>query len=252
MTAPTATPAPAAPVFYKRADPARLADPAAYLPPKRVGSVYVAALAQPLLIQTPPVIVTSPLTETHAHLRVESPDLIDFLRAAEHAVLQAAMASKDSWFGGRVTDDDALRASFREFCKPEGAVQVRVDPGAAVFDHQGALLAEPADWPGAAGRAKARCILELRGVRFGRTEFGAAWTIVQAQALPPPPPPPAPPAPPACLICPALEDAAEDDSAGQPAAAEAAEPGGGEAAEPGAGEDHGRDALEEDTGVECE
>lgn len=232
-----------APVFYKRVDPAALADPAAYLPPKRAGSVYVAALAEPLVIQTPPVIVTSPLTETHAHMRVPDPDLIRFLRTAEHSVLQAAMAAKAAWFGGRVTDDDVVRASFREFCKPGGTVQVRVDPGLAVFDHQGALLAEAADWPGAAGRAQARCILELRGVRFGRTEFGAAWTLVQAQALPPPPPPPAPPAPPACLICPALEEDAAEQATPEPAARAAGSEGGLEG---------GLEGDLEDAGAECE
>lgn len=173
--------------FYKAVDLDRALS--GFRAMEKAGNLYVVRLATPLLVQTPPLVLASPLDDEdgtplpHAHLSV--PKSFDqFLRRTEAAVLDAALEHKDAWFR-RPMNDAALRASFKEFCRA-GAVRVRVPRDALVFDDTGALVARDQVPAG----ASVRCLLELSKICFGRTEFGAMWTLLQAQTAQAPPPPP--------------------------------------------------------------
>ena len=168
------------------------------------GGVYVARLARPLVVQTPPLTVAAPLggddePTTHAHLGLP-PGFADFAARVEAAALEACLAHKADWFR-RPLEDDALRASFKRFLDPATSIlKVRLPRSAPVFDAQGELVDRDAVPTGSG----ARCLLELSKLSFGRTEFGGMWSLVQAQQVQAPPAPPAP----VCLI-----DASDDDDA---------------------------------------
>ena len=208
--------APAAPVptFYTRVDLGEHLAPAAFLPLEKHGAVYAAPLAAPLLVQTPPVTLASDLVDddgapaSHAYLLLPRP-FVRFAQDVEERVADACVANKADWFRRRPVSDDALRAGFKEFCKASGHLKVKVPADALVFDEEGGVLDR-----GAAGAgATVRALLLLDRVCFGRTEFGAMWSLVQAQVAPPPPPPPR------CMIDPAAEGCHE-----RPGAAPAEDP----------------------------
>lgn len=181
-----------------------------FLPLEKAGNVYVARLQRPVWVQTPPLTLASELDDDegapmpHAHLVLPT-GVTKFARGVEAAILRACIDHKDEWFR-RAVDDRALRAGFKEFCKADGHLKIRVPRDALVFDASGQLLPRGQVAPG----SSLRCVLELSKVCFGRTEFGAMWTLLQAQTAPPPPPAPR------CLIDPQAET-------------EAAEPGDAEA-----------------------
>lgn len=204
-------PAPAAPVYYKHADLDTCLAPSAFLALEKVGGLYVARLATPLLVQTPPVTLASPLDDEDGtplpHVHVTLPrDAQAFAQRVEDLVLGACLANKETWFR-RALEDATLRASFKPFFKAgEGTLKVKVPRDALVFDDAGTLLCHG----DVAVGTSVRCLLELSCVCFGRTEFGAMWSLRQAQRAPAPPPPPR------CMIDPA----AEDCGAAAPAGAE--------------------------------
>ena len=188
---------PTRPLFYRRVDTAAALAPEAFEPMDGA----TARLRAPLLVQSPTVVLASPTWDDgecppHVHLAVRPP-FAAFATEAEEAVLRAALANKDDWFRGRA-DDRTIVAAFKPLCKATGHLKVALPPEVQVFDASGELLAA-ADL---AVGDHVRCILRLDGITFGRTEFGAMWTLVQAQTRPPPP---APPSPPRCLL------SAEDD-----------------------------------------
>jgi hypothetical protein len=211
---PPAAAAPEAPVYYRNADPTRRLAPQAFLPVEKAGGMYVARLAEPLLVQTPPLTLASPLgadddgyAPSHAHLALPRA-FEQFARGVEALVLEAALANKAEWFR-RAIGDDVLRARFKEFCRTRH-LKVKLAPGFVAFDAAGQPVA--LDTLEAGGSL--RCVLQLTRVCFGRTEFGAAWSLVQAQTAPPPPPPPR------CLIDPSVEQE-DDDPPGPPHQADA-------------------------------
>lgn len=211
-----AAPAAAAPVlqYYKHADLDACLAPQAFLPLEKVGGLYVASLATPLLVQTPPVTLASPLDDEdgtplpHVHLALPR-DACQFAQRVEDLVLEACLANKEAWFR-RPLEDATLRASFKPFFKAgERALKVKVPRDALVFDDAGTLLCHG----DVAVGSTVRCLLELSRVCFGRTEFGAMWSLRQAQRAPAPPPPPR------CMIDPTAEECVA-----AAAAAAAAEP----------------------------
>lgn len=172
----------------------------AFAPLRKTGGIYVAELQAPLLVQTPPLQLVSPLDDADgeplptAHLKVPA-RFAQFAQGVEDAVLSASLANKEAWFR-RPLGDEALRASLKRFAAAD-TLKVRLPRDILVFDAEGALV--PRD--SVAPESSVRCLLELSRVCFGRTEFGAMWSVAQAQVTPPPPPPPpAPPAPPRCMI----------------------------------------------------
>lgn len=205
VNAAPAAPAAAAPpalVYYKHADLG--AHLTTFLPLEKLGGSYVARLATPLLVQTPVLALASPLDDDegepvpHAHLTLPR-GFQQFAEATEAAVLEACLANKAEWFR-RPLEDASLRASFKQFCKGQH-LKIKVPRDALVFDSQGSLVERETVAPG----ASVRCLLELTKVCFGRTEFGAMWTLRQAQTAPAPPPPPR------CMIDPTADCEPEED-----------------------------------------
>lgn len=209
--APAADQAPVDPVVqhFKAVDLDASLASTAFLPMEKAAGLYVARLATPLLVQTPPLTLVSPLDDEdgtplpHAHLSLPR-GFRQFAEAAEERVLAACLANKAAWFR-RPMEDQSLRASFKQFCKAGGdaeggTLKIKVPRDALVFDSQGQVLCRADVQPG----TRVRALLELSRVCFGRTEFGAMWSLVQAQTAPAPPPPPR------CLI-----DPDADSSCGQ-------------------------------------
>lgn len=191
-------------VHYKTVDVgSQLAE---FQPLEKCGNVYVAKLARPLWVQTPPLTLVTPMEEggepqTHAVVRVPAA-FARFARGMEERVLEVCVANKGTWFR-RAVSDASLRTGFKSFCPAGDELKIRVPRDALVFDTDGRLVARAAAQPG----TRVRCILELAKVCFGRTEFGAMWSLLQAQTLPAPPPPPPPPR---CLIDTTFDDAASE------------------------------------------
>ena len=194
---------PFAPTYFKSVDlDAAFVD---VEPIEKSGTVYVAKLRRPLVVQTPPLVLASPLEEedqplTHAHL-VLPQAFADFAHAVEAKVLSSCLANKAAWFR-RPMDDDSLRAGFKAFCRDKN-LKIKLPRDVLVFDSEGRLVSR-ADIPQG---ATIRCLLELSRISFGRTEFGSMWSLLQAQTAPPPRPPPK------CMIDPAVEE--EQDAARQ-------------------------------------
>lgn len=201
---PAAAPAAASPQYYKHVDLA--AHLTAFLPLEKLGGSYVTRLATPLLVQTPVLALASPLDDhegepvPNAYLTLPK-GFQQFAQDTEAAVLEACLANKAEWFR-RPLEDDSLRASFKEFCKGQH-LKIKVPRDALVFDSQGSLVEREGVAPG----TSVRCLLELSKVCFGRTEFGAMWTLRQAQTAPAPPPPPR------CMIDPTADCEPEEDHA---------------------------------------
>jgi hypothetical protein len=186
-----------APVHYKTVDPSALAFGAM----EREGKLYTVRLQSPLVVQTPPVKLTSSLVDDDGETIgfayiTPSPALAAFLRKAEDAILDACLANKREWFK-KDLDDDALRAGFKSFFRPSGTFRVKVPDDVAVFDTD----RNPVEPAAAGGGCQVRCILELVKISFGKTEFGAAWKMTQVQTV----------ATPRCLIREEAEGATEDD-----------------------------------------
>ena len=184
------------PRFYAHVDPAReLLD---FDPLVKVGGVYVASLKTPLWVQTPPLQLASPLEdedgEPLSHVHVVLPrGVAQFASAMEARVLAVCQQRKAEWFR-RAVSDEALRTGFKEFVKPGGELKIRVPRDALVFDGNGRLTPRA----GVGEGSSVRCLLELSKVCFGRTEFGAMWSLLQVQVAPQPPPP-------RCMIDPGAE-----------------------------------------------
>lgn len=201
---PSATPPPeaSAPVYWRYVPLGEALHPDAFLPVEKVQGLYAARLMRPVTVQTPAVTLASPLDdldECYAHL-VLPKGFGRFAQDTETRVLQACLANKVAWFR-RALDDDVLKARFKEFYKSTH-LMVRLAPDFVVFGPDGQTIM---DRGAVAPGTTLRCILQLNKVCFGRSEFGAAWTLVQAQAAPPPPPPPK------CMIDPSVAEDDEDD-----------------------------------------
>lgn len=163
----------------------------AFEPLAKQNKLYVAALAPPLAVLTPPVQLASTLdADDFAYLRPVGA-FAGWLRDAEAWVLDTCIANKAEWFRKDV-DDDALRHNFKSFFRDDGGFKVK-SAGVAVFGVDGT----PAGAEEAAEGCHVRCVLELARVCFGRQEFGAMWRLVQARLVEVPP----------CLIA---DDEAED------------------------------------------
>ena len=181
--------------YYAKVDPATAV--AEFDEVRKVGALYAAPLASPVQVQTPTVTLMSPLRDEdgapvpNAHLKLPR-GFEGFAKNVEACVLASALKHKEAWFR-RPLEDDVIRASFKAFAKGS-ALKVKWPRDTPVFDADG-LPIEDADLdPG----TRMRCMLELSRVSFGRTEFGAMWTVVQARVAPETPVV-------ACVIDPAAE-----------------------------------------------
>lgn len=153
-------------------------------PLAREGRTYVARLARGgLLTVTPPCALASPLTdeagapEPFVWLRPTAA-FGKFVADVEERLLAAAVRNKLEWLRKDVPDD-ALRSSFKSFVREDGAVRVKSGEGLAAFSADRA----PAD-PALVRGPRVRCVLALRQLTFGKTEFGGCWRLVQVLDVP--------------------------------------------------------------------
>lgn len=171
-------------------------------PVAKLNKLYVANLATPLTVLTPPVQLTTPIESDAAFAYIRpTGEFAQFLRDTEAHLLAQSIENKAAWFRKEV-DDDALRHNFKSFFRDD-EFKVKVDEQLAVFDaHKQPVGAEDLE----AG-VFARCVLELTRVCFGRQEFGAMWRLVQARVTSVPP----------CLIeDEAAEETEEEEDGDQP------------------------------------
>jgi hypothetical protein len=168
-------------------------------PVTRHGKLYVSNLASPLVVSTPPVRLSGPLTDDAPFVFLRPTGKFStWLRDVEDRVLEACLANKADWFP-KPLDDDALRHNFKSFFRGD-EFKVRREAVAVFDEHGNAVGVEEAG-------DHVRCVLELHRVCFGRQEFGAMWRLVQAQAV----------TVPSCLIEVPCEEAGEegDDAEGE-------------------------------------
>ena len=177
----------AAPRYFSSVNLDGELSPDAFQPVEKVGGLYVARLATPLLVQTPPLVLASSLSHTDdtplTRARVEpTPAFETFAQNVEQRVLDAALVNKKAWFR-RPLEDQRLRATLKRFCTPGVALQVYVPSDVELFDADGNPIDRDHEQvqPG----RSLRLILRLSEVCFGKNEFGALWTLVQARACPP-------------------------------------------------------------------
>lgn len=180
-----AAPAPAAAAAPATAVPPSAVDLAglAFGPLAREGRSYVARLAAPLLVVTPPCALASPLVledgspAPFVWLR-PPPAFAQFAAATEARLLQAALDNKVEWLRKDVPDE-ALARSFKSFLRAEdGALRVKLADVQA-FD-AGRAPVDLADVRG----PRVRAVLGLRQLTFGKTEFGGMWRLAQVLDVP--------------------------------------------------------------------
>lgn len=146
------------------------------------GNIYVASLETPLVIATPPLLLDTPMAvdeEPAAFVKLKLPaHALDFFASVEGAVLEAALAHKATWFREDL-GDDALRASFKSFLNADAKLlKVRVASDAVAFDAQRASTVLPAE-----RGVRARAVLELSRIIFGKSEFAAVWKLKQIKLV---------------------------------------------------------------------
>lgn len=152
-------------VYYKDA-----ALPSGFQQMRKTGNVYYVPFDEPLRVQSPATKLESHDQST-ATLAI-SKDFTKFLRRIEEFVFDEALERRKTWFKKDLSEDE-LRAGFKSFVG-DASVEVKVDDECVAFDETGDQIELS---PG----SRVRCILELTGVCFGRTEFGCMWTLLQAQ-----------------------------------------------------------------------
>lgn len=186
----------AAPVYYKSVDLSALQ----FEPLAKQHRLYVAGLAPPLLVQTPPVELATSVAggdgeEVPFVFIKPTGQFRQWLHDVEDAIVARAIQNKADWFRKDV-DDDALRHNYKSFFRGD-EFKLRKDGEVPVFDS-----AKDAAGPEeACSGSSVRCVLELARVCFGRQEFGAMWRLVQARLVQVPP----------CLIDDDEEEPARDD-----------------------------------------
>ena len=163
------------PQYFKTVDLASLT----ILPITKESKSYIARIEPRLVIQTPPIQVTSPLVCDGDHmpfvyLRVTGP-FEKYLKETEEKVLNFCVAHKKDWLK-RDLDDDAIRHCFKSFFKDD-SIKVMVPEDVVVFDATKSTI----DRDGLGNNVRA--ILELNRIVFGKTEFGAMWRVLQLQTV---------------------------------------------------------------------
>ena len=156
-----------------------------FAPMEKEGRSYVVRLDPPLVLETPPLALTSALAdeagEPAPFAYVQPPPAFeDFLRRAEATLLARCLEHKKEWLRKDI-DDDALRASFKSLFR-SGGFRLKVPQDVAVFgaDRKPAAVAD------FQAGTSAKCILVLKQLTFGKTEFGGIWRLLQAQEVPQP------------------------------------------------------------------
>lgn len=171
------------PRLYKQVNLADLT----FAPLEKEGRSYVVRLDPPLVLQTPALVLATPLAEG------ASPDeaspfvyvqpaggFAEFLKTAEDTLLRKCLENKKEWLRKDI-EDDVLEASFKSLFRPAG-FRLKVSQDVEVFDASRNPTTPAAFQAG----TSAKCILVLKQLTFGKTEFGGIWRLIQAQAVPQP------------------------------------------------------------------
>lgn len=143
---------------------------------RKVGTVYFVPFSKPVRVQTPVL----KLVEFDASAAFKVPrSFAAFVANFEEHLLQAASANRKLWFKKDLSEE-TLRTSFKTFLTG-CTFRAKVGDDFAAFDDEGDHM-DPAEIRPPAG---VRCILELDGMCFGRTEFGGMWSVSQLRATEP-------------------------------------------------------------------
>lgn len=147
--------------------------------------LYAVQLSDPLVVQTPAVVLASDLTgepESVAFLKVPS-QVANFVKTVDSWILDQAIAHKADWFKNAEVSDDTLRGSFKCFLKEEGTggiLKVRIGDNLTCFGSDKSVVDATDIHVG----TQIRCVLTLGKVSFGRHEFGAIFRVSQIRVLP--------------------------------------------------------------------
>lgn len=166
-------------VYYKDAEL-----PHEFRSMRKTAGVYHVPFDSPLRIQTP-VLKFEYIDQGVATFQVPS-EFYDFMERVEEFAFREAVEHRKLWFKKDLSEDE-LRSGFKSFIREGSVVDVKLGDDFATFDERGSQTELD---PG----SRTRCIFELTGLCFGRTEFGCMWTLVQAQST----------ASPKCLINPSV------------------------------------------------
>lgn len=140
---------------------------------RKVGTVYFVPFSKPVRVQTPVL----KLVEFDASASFKVPrSFAAFVANFEEHLFRAAVANKKLWFKKDLSVE-SLRTSFKTFLAG-CTFRAKIADDVAAFDDEGDHM-DPAEIPLPTG---VRCILELDGICFGRTEFGGMWSISQLRA----------------------------------------------------------------------
>ena len=181
MASPASSASPS-PRLYKQVNLAELN----FAPLEKEGKSYVVRLDPPLVLQTPALALATPLCDgsddepsPFAYVQPTG-GFAEFLKAAEDALLRKCLENKQEWLRKDV-DDETLQASFKSLFRPAG-FRLKVSQDVEVFgaDRKPAALVD------FQAGTMVKCILILRQLTFGKTEFGGIWRLSQAQAVPQP------------------------------------------------------------------
>lgn len=143
---------------------------------RKVGTVYFVPFSKPVRVQTPVL----KLVEFDASAAFKVPrSFAAFVANFEEHLLLAVSANKKLWFKKDLSEE-SLRSSFKTFLSG-CTFRAKVGDDVAAFDDEGDHM-DTAEIRLPMG---VRCILELDGICFGRTEFGGMWSISQLRATEP-------------------------------------------------------------------
>ena len=140
---------------------------------RKENGVYFVPLRKPVLIQTPVVKLTEPISGDSTTVRV-SGGFAKFVKNHEENMLKLTKENKTKWFKNGI-EDSALDSGFKSFLETD-TLKVKISDDFAAFDTDGDFIDSTFCTP-----AEVRCILKISGVWFGSAEFGSIMSLVQTQ-----------------------------------------------------------------------
>lgn len=140
---------------------------------RKENGVYFVPLKKPVLIQTPVVKLTEPISGDSTVVRV-SGGFAKFVKNHEENMLRLTKENKTRWFKNGI-EDSALDIGFKSFLESD-TLKVKISDEFAAFDTDGDFIDSTFCTP-----AEVRCILKISGVWFGSAEFGSIMSLVQTQ-----------------------------------------------------------------------
>lgn len=137
--------------------------------------VYV-PFAEPLQLVTPPQHVTAVDTDLRTVHVDLSESLREFVDALEKRVTDLVVENREAWFPGKkAPDEGSIRSRFKSFFQQSGDYRLKLDPAAEAFTATG----EPIEPFGVEAGARARLVLEVGRICFGKREFGVSIRVKQ-------------------------------------------------------------------------